>query len=87
MFAVRRGGYIVTTAQLAELRAAEQLHETFTALTVAGAGPADLYRPHGRYWYNGGWNLSAVAATLVGGVLAAGGAYSAPGQGPFRREA
>ncbi len=44
---------------------------------------ADLYRPHGRYWYNGGWNLSAVAATVVGGVLAVGGAYSAPGQGPF----
>ena len=44
---------------------------------------ADLYRPHGRYCYNGGWNLSAVAATVVGGVLAVGGAYSAPGQGPF----
>ncbi|KAA2256128.1 NCS1 family nucleobase:cation symporter-1 [Solihabitans fulvus] len=45
---------------------------------------ADLYLPGGRYWFTGGWNWRAVAATLVGGVLAVGGAYSAPGQGgPF----
>ena len=49
-----------------------------TQLDLAG-----LCRPHGRYWYNGGWSLSAVAATLAGGLLAVGGAYSAPGQGPF----
>jgi NCS1 family nucleobase:cation symporter-1 len=44
---------------------------------------ADLYLPGGRYWFAGGWNLSAVVATLIGAVLAVGGAYSAPGQGPF----
>ncbi len=37
---------------------------------------ADLYRPGGRYWYTGGWNWRAVAAFLVGGVLAIGGSYS-----------
>jgi NCS1 family nucleobase:cation symporter-1 len=26
----------------------------------------DLYQPHGRYRYTGGWNLRAVAATLLG---------------------
>ncbi len=44
---------------------------------------ADLYRPQGRYWYTGGWNLRAVAAFLGGGVLAVGGSHSAPGKGPF----
>ncbi len=44
---------------------------------------ADLYRPHGRYWYTGGWNWRAVTAFVVGGVLAVGGSYSAPGSGPF----
>ncbi|MEV2250911.1 NCS1 family nucleobase:cation symporter-1 [Streptomyces sp. NPDC050147] len=44
---------------------------------------ADLYRPEGRYWYTGGWNLRAVAAFLIGGVLAVGGSHSAPGKGPF----
>src|SRR6201995_1896137 len=44
---------------------------------------ADLYRPHGAYWYNGGWNWRAVVAFAVGAVLAVGGAWSAPGQGPF----
>jgi nucleobase:cation symporter-1, NCS1 family len=42
-----------------------------------------LYLPHGRYWFTGGWNIAAVVATLVGAVLSVGGAYSAPGQGPF----
>ncbi|MEV5949281.1 NCS1 family nucleobase:cation symporter-1 [Streptomyces sp. NPDC051993] len=37
---------------------------------------ADLYRPGGRYWYTAGWNWRAVAAFLVGGVLAVGGSYS-----------
>jgi NCS1 family nucleobase:cation symporter-1 len=45
----------------------------------------DLYRPHGRYWYAGGWNWRAVLAFAVGGTLAIGGSYSAPGQGPFPR--
>src|SRR2546429_1937679 len=34
----------------------------------------DLYRRHGTYTYNGGWNLRAVAATLIGCALAWGGA-------------
>ena len=44
---------------------------------------AGLYRPEGRYWFTGGWNWAAVVATVVGAVLAVGGAYSAPGKGPF----
>ncbi|MGH3859397.1 NCS1 family nucleobase:cation symporter-1 [Actinokineospora sp.] len=39
----------------------------------------DLYRDGGgRYWFNGGWNPRAVVATLVGAVLAVGGAYGGP---------
>jgi NCS1 family nucleobase:cation symporter-1 len=44
---------------------------------------AELYRPSGRYWYAGGWNWRAVVALLAGAVLAVGGAWSAPGGGPF----
>ncbi|MET8681074.1 NCS1 family nucleobase:cation symporter-1 [Streptomyces sp. NPDC004647] len=44
---------------------------------------ADLYRPGGRYWYAAGWNWRALLAFGVGGLLAVGGAYSAPGKGPF----
>jgi NCS1 family nucleobase:cation symporter-1 len=45
---------------------------------------ADLYRgAGGKYWFSGGWNISALVATVIGAVLAVGGAYSAPGQGPF----
>ncbi|MFF7215371.1 NCS1 family nucleobase:cation symporter-1 [Streptomyces sp. NPDC008238] len=49
---------------------------------------ADLYRSEGRYWYDGGWNWRALAAFVVGGVLAIGGSHSgldAKGvkQGPF----
>ncbi|MFO7192091.1 MULTISPECIES: NCS1 family nucleobase:cation symporter-1 [Thermocrispum] len=45
---------------------------------------AELYREKGRYWFTGGWNWQAVVATVVGGVLAVGGAYTAPGkEGPF----
>jgi len=43
----------------------------------------DLYRPGGRYWYQAGWNWTAVVATVVGALLADGGAWSAPGTGPF----
>ncbi|MEV6212716.1 cytosine permease, partial [Kitasatospora sp. NPDC051914] len=39
---------------------------------------ADLYRPHGRYWYTGGWNWRALLAFLVGGLLAVGGSYGGP---------
>ncbi|MGH3737945.1 MAG: NCS1 family nucleobase:cation symporter-1 [Micromonosporaceae bacterium] len=43
----------------------------------------DLYREAGRYWFDGGWSWQAVTATVAGAVLAVGGAYSAPGNGPF----
>jgi len=43
----------------------------------------ELYRPAGRYWFTGGWNWTAVVATVFGAVVAVGGAYSAPGSGPF----
>lgn len=33
---------LISAAQIAQLRAAEQVHETFTALTVAGAEPAEV---------------------------------------------
>jgi len=44
---------------------------------------AALYTKGGRYWYGAGWNWRAVLATAAGGLLAVGGAWSAPGQGPF----
>jgi NCS1 family nucleobase:cation symporter-1 len=44
---------------------------------------ADLYRPEGEYWFQGGWSWAAVVATVVGALLAVGGAWSAPGEGPF----
>ena len=44
----------------------------------------DLYRSQGVYRYAVGFNFRAIVALLVGGVLAVGGAYTAPGtQGPF----
>jgi len=49
-----------------------------TRLDLAG-----LYLRGGRYWFAGGWNWRAVVATVLGGVLAVGGASSVPGQGPF----
>lgn len=36
----------------------------------------DLYRENGRYWFTGGWSWPATIATVVGAVLAVGGAYS-----------
>ncbi|MBO0821374.1 MAG: cytosine permease, partial [Nocardiopsaceae bacterium] len=45
---------------------------------------AALYTRGSRYWFAAGWNWRAVVATVVGAVLAAGGAYTAPGtDGPF----
>ncbi len=44
---------------------------------------AELYRPHGSYWYRAGWNWRAVVAFGVGALLAVGGAYSTPNNGPF----
>jgi NCS1 family nucleobase:cation symporter-1 len=49
-----------------------------TRLSLGG-----LYTRGERYWYSGGWNWRAVAATVVGAVLSVGGAYSTPGNGPF----
>lgn len=43
----------------------------------------ELYTPQGRYWYSSGWNLVGLFAALLGMVLAVGGAYSTPGNGPF----
>ncbi|WNM31329.1 NCS1 family nucleobase:cation symporter-1 [Streptomyces sp. Li-HN-5-11] len=47
----------------------------------------ELYQSGGRYWYTGGWNLRAVAAFVIGGILAVGGSYSTVvkgvKQGPF----
>ena len=44
---------------------------------------ADLYRRGGACRYNGGWNWRALVALGVGALLAVGGAWSVPGQGPF----
>ncbi|NKQ53865.1 NCS1 family nucleobase:cation symporter-1 [Amycolatopsis sp. K13G38] len=45
---------------------------------------AALYTEKGRYWFRAGWSWQAIVATLVGAVLAVGGAYTAPGSsGPF----
>jgi NCS1 family nucleobase:cation symporter-1 len=44
---------------------------------------ADLYRTTGIYRYASGWNWRAVVALVIGAVVALGGAYSAPGTGPF----
>jgi nucleobase:cation symporter-1, NCS1 family len=49
-----------------------------TELRLAG-----LYRRDGEYWYRGGWNWRAVVAFGAGALLAVGGAWSAPGEGPF----
>jgi nucleobase:cation symporter-1, NCS1 family len=44
----------------------------------------DLYTEGGKYWYSAGWNWRAVVATVVGALIAVGGAYTAPGTpGPF----
>ncbi|MGW1535792.1 NCS1 family nucleobase:cation symporter-1 [Streptomyces aureus] len=39
---------------------------------------AELYRPHGAYWYAHGWNWRAVTAFVVGGLLGVGGSYGGP---------
>jgi nucleobase:cation symporter-1, NCS1 family len=46
--------------------------------------PVDLYRKGGAYWYAAGWSWQAVVATVVGAVLAVGGANTPAGtSGPF----
>jgi purine catabolism regulator len=64
---------LIVDAQLAELRAAEQVHETFTALTVAGAEPAEVLREVARTA-----GLPVVLETLGHEVLA----YDAAGEDP-----
>lgn len=64
---------LIVDAQLAELRAAEQVHETFTALTVAGAEPAEVLREVARTA-----GLPVVLETLGHEVLA----YDAAGADP-----
>ncbi len=46
----------------------------------------ELYMREGRYWYSSGWNVVGLVAALVGMVLACGGAYSTPGNGPFPQD-
>jgi purine catabolism regulator len=64
---------LIVDAQVAELRAAEQVHETFTALTVAGAEPAEVLREVAR-----ASGLPVVLETLAHDVLA----YDAGGDVP-----
>ncbi|HEX3789324.1 MAG TPA: PucR family transcriptional regulator [Pseudonocardiaceae bacterium] len=64
---------LIRDAQLAELRAAEQVHETFTALTVAGAEPAEVLREVARMA-----KLPVVLETLAHDVLA----YDSAGSDP-----
>ncbi|HEV2782198.1 MAG TPA: PucR family transcriptional regulator [Actinophytocola sp.] len=64
---------LIVDAQVAELRAAEQVHETFTALTVAGAEPAEVLREVAR-----ASGLPVVLETLSHDVLA----YDTAGMDP-----
>ncbi len=66
---------LIVDAQVAELRAAEQVHETFTALTVAGAEPAEVLREVAR-----ASGLPVVLETLGHDVLAYDTAGSVPGE-------
>jgi PucR family transcriptional regulator, purine catabolism regulatory protein len=64
---------LIVDAQVAELRAAERVHETFTALTVAGAEPAEVLGEVAR-----ASGLPVVLETLGHDVLA----YDAAGTDP-----
>ncbi|HEY0696316.1 MAG TPA: PucR family transcriptional regulator ligand-binding domain-containing protein, partial [Micromonospora sp.] len=64
---------LIVNAQLAELRAAEQVHQTFTTLTVAGADPARVLGEVARMS-----GLPVVLETLGNEVLA----YDTAGQDP-----
>jgi purine catabolism regulator len=64
---------LIRDAQLAELRAAEQVHEVFTALTVSGAEPAEVLREVARTA-----RLPVVLETLSHDVLA----YDSAGTDP-----
>ncbi|TCP53034.1 purine catabolism regulator [Tamaricihabitans halophyticus] len=63
----------IVAAQVAELRAAEEIHQTFTALTVAGAQPAEVLREVAQ-----AAGLPVVLETLAHEVLA----YDMAGQRP-----
>lgn len=56
---------LIVDAQVAELQAAEQVHETFTELTVSGAEPAEVLREVARIT-----GTAVVLETLAGEVLA-----------------
>jgi purine catabolism regulator len=64
---------LILDAQIAELRAAEQVHETFTTLTVSGAEPAEILRE-----VAGTSGLPVVLETLAHDVLG----YDAAGRDP-----
>ncbi|MGH3712372.1 MAG: PucR family transcriptional regulator ligand-binding domain-containing protein, partial [Micromonosporaceae bacterium] len=66
---------MIMDAQVAELRAAQQVHETFTGLTVSGAEPAAILREVARMT-----GLPVILETLAHHVLA----YDAAG-GPARQ--
>ena len=66
---------LIVDAQVAELRAAERVHETFTALTVAGAEPAEVLREVAR-----ASGLPVVLETLGHDVLAYDAAGTDPGE-------
>lgn len=66
---------LIVDVQVAELRAAEQVHETFTALTVAGAEPVEVLREVAR-----ASGLPVVLETLAHDVLAYDTAGGDPGE-------
>ncbi|GAA5155543.1 MULTISPECIES: PucR family transcriptional regulator [Amycolatopsis] len=66
---------LIVDAQVAELRAAEQVHQVFTELTVAGAEPADVLREVARLT-----ERPAVLETLSHDVLAYDAAGADPGE-------
>lgn len=66
---------LIVDKQVAELRAAEQVHEVFTALTVSGAEPGEVLREVARTT-----ELPVVLETLSHEVLAYDAAGSDPGE-------
>src|SRR5262249_41511865 len=64
-------GSLIVDTQVTELRAAEQIHRTFTALTVSGAEPAEILREVSR-----ASGLPVILETLTHHVLG----YDAAGE-------
>ena len=52
----------------------------YWVLNRSNLDPADPYQAGGRYWFREA-EPAGVLATVIGAVLAVGGAYSAPGPG------